>query len=92
MGRMDAPEVSPPRVPDLEDAPVAHKQNPAHSLNSDPGNFGKNRVAERAQGSMRDDEPLDEAPVEKMPTDQRRHPRTGGKGGTPDVGEQTLEG
>lgn len=44
--------------------------------------------------SMLDEEPegWDQAPLEASPPEQRRHPRTGGKGGTPDVGEPTTKG
>jgi hypothetical protein len=44
--------------------------------------------------SMNDEEPegWDLAPTEATPPEQSRHPRTGGKGGTPDVGEPMRNG
>ena len=46
--------------------------------------------------SMKDEQPLgwDQAPTEpdEMPAGNTRHPRQGGKGGVPDVGEEDVEG
>lgn len=57
--------------------------------------------AERVQGrmgdpdhSMKDEEPLgwDQAPTGPAPDREKRQPRTGGKGGTPDAGESRRNG
>lgn len=44
--------------------------------------------------SMKDEEPTgwDQAPQGRTPTESKRHPRIGGKGGTPDVGESKTNG
>lgn len=49
---------------------------------------------EQPNHSMKDEEPTgwDQAPQGRMPTEHQRHPRTGGKGGTPDVGESKTNG
>lgn len=51
-------------------------------------------AAKQPQHSMKDEEPIgsDLRPQEHLPADQRRQPRTGGKGGAPDVGESTKHG
>jgi hypothetical protein len=44
--------------------------------------------------SMREEEPMgsDDAPTDIKDPRQQRHPRTGGKGGTPDAGEPNSRG
>jgi hypothetical protein len=44
--------------------------------------------------SMREEEPMDadEAPTDIKDPRQQHHPRTGGKGGTPDAGEPNSRG
>jgi hypothetical protein len=44
--------------------------------------------------SMREEEPMDadDAPADIKDPRQQRHPRTGGKGGTPDAGEANSRG
>ena len=51
-------------------------------------------AAQQPDHSMKDEEPLgsDLAPQNIQNPEHKRHPRTGGKGGTPDVGEATNQG
>lgn len=57
---------------------------------------GNNAKPKQPDHSMKDEEPLgwDQAPTEPsdMPGGNTRHPRQGGKGGTPDVGEENEKG
>ena len=77
---------------------VKHRQDPTRQLNAQ-------EVVNRRGGppeiqpnqpdhSMLDEEPLgaDQAPQDITDPQQKRHPRTGGKGGTPDAGEPTKNG
>lgn len=51
-------------------------------------------AADQPDHSMKAEEPLgaDQRPIERTGNQERRQPRTGGKGGTPDVGERTTNG
>lgn len=51
-------------------------------------------AASQPDHSMNEEEPAgwDEAPQGAVPAEFKRHPRIGGKGGTPDEGETTRQG
>jgi hypothetical protein len=85
-------------TPDKMEQSVNHRQNPKRQLNAD-------EVVNRRGGppeiqpnqpdhSMHDEEPLgaDQTPQDIDDPRMKRHPRTGGKGGTPDAGEPTKNG
>ena len=48
---------------------------------------------EKADHSMLEDEPLgwDQVPTDQHNPEEQRHPRTGGEGGTPNVGQDQLK-
>ncbi len=51
-------------------------------------------MADQPDHSMHEEEPLgwDQAPTDEKDPQRQRHPRTGGKGGTPDEGEPRRKG
>jgi hypothetical protein len=55
---------------------------------------GRPMPAEQPDHSMKDEEPLgwDQVPTDIHDPQQQRHPRTGGKGGTPDAGDRSTRG
>jgi hypothetical protein len=66
-------------------APVANAQDPSRSLTA------QDAVPPQPDHSMKDEEPLgwDQAPTG---AGDQRHPRTGGQGGTPNVGQDNRAG
>ena len=82
-------------TPDKLEDSVRHRQDPTRQLNAQ-------EVVNRRGGppeiqpnhSMTDEEPTDAdlAPQDIDEPQMKRHPRTGGKGGTPDAGEPTKQG
>ena len=98
MGRLDNDaDATPADCPDCIDNAVKNKQPGNRQLN------GNDAVNQRGQPtgealeqrppqpdhSMHDEEPLgwDQAPTDIQNPREKRHPRTGGRGGTPDAGQ-----
>lgn len=75
---------------------VKHSQDGAHQINgADALNQRGGAVPDhQPTHSMNDEEPMgsDLAPTDIRDPKNKRHPRTGGKGGTPDAGEPTQKG
>ena len=93
-GGMDR-KFTPDDTPDKMEESVTHRQNPKRQLNSDEVvNRRGGPPVEQPNHSMLDEEPLgaDQAPQDIDDPKQKRHPRTGGKGGTPDAGEARRNG
>ena len=90
MGRLDNNTNTTPRPQsDHMKRAVDNAQNPANSLNAQ-----ENDQVPQPDHSMKDEEPLgwDQAPTDITDPMQKRHSRTGGKGGTPDVGDENRTG
>lgn len=84
MGRLDNNKAIPANSRDKMDQAVTNKQDPTRQVNGE----------DVVNHSMKDEEPTGE---DATPTDihdprMKRHPRTGGKGGTPDAGEPRSRG
>jgi hypothetical protein len=102
MGRLDNNKAVPANSRDKMDQAVANKQDPTHQVNAEDIDHLKHegkvpsskQAAQPADHSMKDEEPLgeDAAPQDIHDPRRKRHPRTGGKGGTPDAGERTSKG
>ena len=100
-GRMDTnAKATPAATPDKIAAPVANAQDPTRSLTAQDATppqpaAGQKPVAHglpapaQPDHSMKDEEPLgwDQAPTDIQNPRGQRHPRTGGEGGTPNVGQ-----
>src|SRR4051812_12936527 len=91
-GRMDNNQSTPTDRPDEIQQSVKNKSHPERQVNAEE----TTNSGERAQPdySMHEDEPTDAdlAPQAIQNPRDKRHPRTGGKGGTPDEGEPTRKG
>jgi hypothetical protein len=98
-GRMDNnSKATPAATPDKIAGPVANAQDPGRSLTAQDVASPQPTDGRRAAGqtsmpqqpdhSMKDEEPLgwDQTPTGGGVPGQQRHPRTGGQGGTPNVG------
>ena len=83
----------------------AHPGDRQLNAHDDPGGTGgagqplnqidlSKPAANQPDHSMHDEEPTgwDQAPTDIRDPEQKRHPRTGGKGGTPDAGEPDARG
>lgn len=95
-----------PHQPDDWDKSASNVQPGDRQLNAhdDPGGTGGagqplnqinlSRPAEQPDHSMFDEEPMgwDQAPTDILDPEQQRHPRTGGKGGTPDATDRNTRG
>jgi len=99
MGRLNNNRSTPTRRADQMPDAVTNKQ-PLRQINAEDADAAQQgsamqglRPPEPVDRSMFDEEPdgWDLAPTEKRPRRQRRHPRTEGKGGTPDVGERPAD-
>jgi len=92
MGRLTNNRGTPTNRPDEMPGAVTNKQ-PLRQINTEDvdrtgeRSAGGMRIPEPVERSMFDEEPDGEdlTPTEKRPNRQRRHPRTEGKGGTPDA-------
>jgi len=89
MGRLDTNRQATPAKHDdkMKDA-ITHAQDPTRQINAqDEHELPKQQQPDH---SMKDEEPMgwDQAPMEAQPNEMKRHPRVGGKGGTPDAGDQ----
>ena len=64
------------------------------AMREDPGHPGRMPPAEAADHSMFEEEPdgWDLAPTDIQDPRRQRHPRVGGKGGTPNAGEDPRQG
>ena len=99
MGRLDNNKAVPTDRPDQIDDAVGNKQDPerqlnAHELTGDRSTGQVQPPRPQPDHSMHDEDPTD---ADAMPTDihdpaRKRHPRVGGKGGTPDEGEPRRNG
>lgn len=80
-------------TPDKMEQSVKQRQDPTRQLNAQEVVNRRGGAPEiqpnQPDHSMKDEEPLgaDQAPQDISDPQQKRHPRTGGKGGTPDAGE-----
>jgi hypothetical protein len=85
MGRLDNNKFVPADRADSMKSTISHAQDPTHQLNSEDVIDQRSTAAEQPDHSMKGEAPMgwDMAPQEAKPTQQRRHPRTEGKGGTP---------
>ena len=92
MGRLENNKATPENHSDAQEGAVSNRQVPGRQINADES--AANRGAERAMGnpapeqpdhSMHDEEPTgwDQAPTDIRDPEQKRHPRTEGRGGTP---------
>jgi hypothetical protein len=92
MGRMDAPKSTPADAPDSGKQAVTNEQNPARQVNAQDagarGSVGQQQQVQQhlppqPDHSMKDEEPLgwDQTPTGTQDAEQKRHPRTEGKGG-----------
>ena len=97
MGRLDNnDDATPAANPDRAEDAVKNKQDPTRQLNA------QDVVNQRATGastgqpdhSMADDDQIDTdtIPEESDNPRDKRNPRIGGKGGTPDAGESRRQG
>ena len=97
MGRLDNNKAVPQDSPDRMQDGVRNKQDPARQVNGQEitdNRAGAQAAPNQPDHSMHDEEPdgWDQAPVDIDNPTQKRHPRTGGKGGTPDAGDQRRSG
>jgi hypothetical protein len=97
MGRLDNNKSVPTNRPDHMDDAVRNKQDPSRQVNAQEvtGHAAGARLApQQPDHSMHEEEPdgWDQAPSDINDPSQKRHPRTGGKGGTPDAGETRRKG
>ncbi|MBV8780392.1 MAG: hypothetical protein JO353_03255 [Phycisphaerae bacterium] len=105
-GQTSAPKPPPATSADKLEQSVPHHQNPARQINAEDSESESavRKNTPQASQSQPDqsqpdhsmhDEPetgWDSAPTDLRNPRQQRHPRTGGKGGTPDVGESSRNG
>jgi hypothetical protein len=96
LGKLHTP---PAKTPDKMEQSVPQHQNPARQINADEQQSGKaaqentpqaSQPAKRQPDHSMNDEPQtgwDTAPNDIANPRNKRHPRTGGKGGTPDAGQ-----
>ncbi len=106
-GALDHPTIgaaTPAATPDKIAGAVTNAQDPTHSFTAQdevppqpaagqrPVTHGM-PAPEKADHSMLEEEPLgwDQAPKDIKDPEQQRHPRTGGEGGTPNVGQDELK-
>jgi hypothetical protein len=96
MGRLDNnDDATPTCCPDRMEQTVKHRQENTRQLNAgDAINQRGGAVKEQPTHSMHEEAPTDPdlAPQDIENPRDRRHPRTGGKGGTPDAGEPDRKG
>jgi hypothetical protein len=94
MGRMDNNDgATPANVGDQQDQAVLNRQKPDRQVNAEDLPQSHRVPPHQQPGhSMADEEPLgwDQAPQDVHDPRQQRHPRTEGKGGTPDEGEARV--
>ena len=95
-GSMTSPigQATPARTPDKMPNAVGHAQDTTRSLTAqDAAAHGGMPPPAAVDHSMKDEEPLgwDQAPTGIQNPRDQRHPRTGGEGGTPDVGQDELK-
>lgn len=84
MGRMDNNVSTPTHRADQMHGAVGNKQDPQRQVNGEELNAKDPRpAAEQPDHSMKEEEPLgwDQAPLDIEEPEQKRHPRTEGRGG-----------
>jgi hypothetical protein len=102
MGDLDAHMNTPVENPDRTEQTVGNRQDGSRQLNAHEV-INERMTNERQTSdakppqpdhSMKDEEPMgsDQSPTDIHNPQQQRHPRTGGKGGTPDAGEPRQNG
>jgi len=94
-GRLDNDKTTPTARPDQQNDTVKNKSQPDRQLNAHEGLDSRAKAAAGAQPdhSMHEEEPLDDqAPQDIHNSREKRHPRTAGKGGTPDEGDARGNG
>lgn len=92
-GRLDNDVATPQNVGDQQDQAVHNKQHPDRQVNAqDLPTSTHDPLPQQPDHSMHDEEPLgwDQVPTDIKDPRQQRHPRTEGKGGTPDAGEARI--
>jgi hypothetical protein len=90
-GRLDNNlKATPTARPDKMPNTVVNAQDGSRQLNAQEAS----KLPPQPDHSMIEEEPLgwDQAPTDGNDTRAKRHPRTGGKGGTPDAGEAKESG
>ncbi len=91
-GRLDNnTKATPTPEPDHMAASVGNAQDGSKQINAHEQHQAPvGEAPQQPDHSMLDEEPMgwDQAPTGSAPDRERRHPRTGGKGGTPDSGEK----
>lgn len=97
MGRLENEKAVPSDQPDRMGDVVRNKQDPTRQINAEDitdDRTARKPAAVQPDHSMHDEEPdgWDQAPTDIKDPSQKRHPRTGGKGGTPDAGETRRKG
>ena len=85
MGRLENNKATPSQSPDRQEQAVTNKQPPRQSNADDPVNQRGGPAPEQPDHSMKEEEPegWDQAPQDIDDPQQKRHPRTEGKGGVP---------
>lgn len=85
MGRLDNNKATPTNEPDRQQQAVTNKQGPRQINAQDTVSARGGPAPAQPDHSMKDEEPLgwDQAPTGTQDPQQKRHPRTEGKGGTP---------
>lgn len=96
MGRLDNNKAVPQNSPDHNADVVKNRQDPSRQINGEETTNQRAAIDPNAQPdhSMHEEEPMgwDQAPTDAADPSQKRHPRTGGKGGTPDAGDSRKSG
>src|SRR4051794_39727710 len=96
MGRLDNNAATPQQQADDPQRAATNRQSPERHVNAqETGNARSSRQPGQQQPdhSMHDEEGLDEQyPKGAQDARDKRQPRTGGKGGTPDAGESRRNG
>ena len=85
MGLMDNNTSTPQQSPDKSEAAVSNRQESRQINAHDAVNQRGGPAPVQPDHSMKDEEPLgwDQVPQDIKDPEQKRHPRTEGKGGTP---------
>ena len=95
MGRLDNNVSTPTNQPDQPHQAVKNRQEPrqVNAHETDDQRAARQPGQQQPDHSMHDEEGLDEQyPKNIVDPRQKRQPRVGGKGGTPDAGESTRDG
>jgi hypothetical protein len=102
MGRLDNNISTPTNSPDRAEDAVKNKQDPTRQINAQDvvdqratrGGASEGARSSELGRTMADDDQIDTdtIPEESENPREKRNPRVGGKGGTPDAGESRRQG